>query len=184
MCYQFPSTLHSTPSHSILSYWCIALSSWSIITKIMTLDLARHQNKNRGNLMHIMHHAHYALCTSSCTLCIISAPVQIPGMEIDVEKVVKHPQFRRNPVAEMDIAIIKPDQAYLPFLSWYWGGGEPSEWNDSCWVGKDYGLIWVVVARWSRSDYKTNWVQLKLGLGLSLEKYSTYELLTSINSLV
>jgi len=37
----------------------------------------------------------------------ISAPVQIPGMEIDVEKVVKHPQFRRNPVAEMDIAIIK-----------------------------------------------------------------------------
>ena len=37
----------------------------------------------------------------------ISAPVQLPGLEIDVETVVSHPQFRRSPVAEMDIAIIK-----------------------------------------------------------------------------
>ena len=37
----------------------------------------------------------------------ISGPVELPGLEIDVEKLVRHPQFRRNPVAEMDIAIIK-----------------------------------------------------------------------------
>eukprot|EP00092_Neocalanus_flemingeri_P094562 GFUD01120258.1.p1 GENE.GFUD01120258.1~~GFUD01120258.1.p1 ORF type:complete len:425 (+),score=86.26 GFUD01120258.1:209-1483(+) len=37
----------------------------------------------------------------------ISAPLQLPGLEVDVDKVVRHPQFRRNPVAEMDIAIIK-----------------------------------------------------------------------------
>eukprot|EP00092_Neocalanus_flemingeri_P038358 GFUD01041761.1.p1 GENE.GFUD01041761.1~~GFUD01041761.1.p1 ORF type:complete len:414 (-),score=82.69 GFUD01041761.1:50-1291(-) len=37
----------------------------------------------------------------------ISAPVQLPGLEVDVDKVVRHPQFRSSPVAEMDIAIIK-----------------------------------------------------------------------------
>jgi len=37
----------------------------------------------------------------------ISAPVELPGVEVEVEKVIRHPQFRRNPVAEMDIAVIK-----------------------------------------------------------------------------
>jgi len=43
----------------------------------------------------------------------ISAPVELPGLEIDVENVVRHPEFRRNPVAEMDIAIIKLVQPVL-----------------------------------------------------------------------
>jgi len=37
----------------------------------------------------------------------LSAPVTLPGIEIDVGEVVRHPQFKRNPVAVMDIAIIK-----------------------------------------------------------------------------
>ena len=37
----------------------------------------------------------------------ISGPVQLPGLEIDIDKVVRHPQYTTNPVAEMDIAIIK-----------------------------------------------------------------------------
>jgi len=37
----------------------------------------------------------------------IAAPVSLPGVEVGVDKVIRHPQFRRNPVAEMDIAVIK-----------------------------------------------------------------------------
>ena len=37
----------------------------------------------------------------------ISGPVQLPGLEIDIDKVVRHPLYTTNPVAEMDIAIIK-----------------------------------------------------------------------------
>ena len=37
----------------------------------------------------------------------ISAPVELPGVEVEVEKVIRHPQFKRNPVAQMDIAVIK-----------------------------------------------------------------------------
>jgi len=43
----------------------------------------------------------------------ISAPVELPGLEIDIEKVVRHPQYSTNPVAEMDIAIIKLVQPLL-----------------------------------------------------------------------
>jgi len=37
----------------------------------------------------------------------ISTPVTLPGVEIDIERVVQHPGFSTNPVAVKDIAIIK-----------------------------------------------------------------------------
>jgi len=36
----------------------------------------------------------------------ISSPVELPGVEIGVARVVSHPDFRQSPVAVMDIAII------------------------------------------------------------------------------
>jgi len=43
----------------------------------------------------------------------IATPVQLPGVEVEVEEVVKHPQYDTNPVAEMDIAVIKLAKAVV-----------------------------------------------------------------------
>jgi len=37
----------------------------------------------------------------------LSSPVKLPGLEVDIARVVRHPQFRLNPVAVNDIAMIK-----------------------------------------------------------------------------
>ena len=40
----------------------------------------------------------------------LSAPVTLPGLEINIEKVVSHQSFTNNPVAIFDIALVKMER--------------------------------------------------------------------------